>query len=1137
VDIAAWLRDLGLERYEQAFRENEIDAEILPKLTADDLKDIGVTIVGHRRKLLEAISALAGPRAGPPSAPQVEPSGPAEAAPAATPADAERRQLTVMFVDLVGSTALSARLDPEDMSQVIRSYQRCCAEAVGRWGGHVAKYMGDGVLAYFGWPQAHENEAERAVRAGLELVEAVRALDAPGLAPGGAHEGGQSLVPRVGIATGLVMVGELIGEGAAQEQTVVGETPNLAARLQELAAPGSVVISQATRRLVGGLFELTDLGPRRLKGFAEPLAAFQVVGEGRAEGRFEALHGELLTPLVGREHELGILLERWAWARDGDGQVVLLSGEPGIGKSRLTRSVLERPIDEPHTRLRYYGSPYHVNSALFPVIDQLERAAGFRPEDTAETRLDKLEAVLARATDDLAEVVPLIAALLSIPTGDRYPPVSLPPEVLKAKTFEAMLGQIEGLAKHQPVLMVFEDAQWIDPTSGELFGLVIDRIQHLPVLLLITFRPDFAPPWTGHAHVTSLSLSRLGQRQGARIVERLTGGKPLPAEVLQQILSKTDGVPLFVEELTKTVLESGLLRDASDRYELSGPLPLLAIPTTLHDSLMARLDRLAPVKQIAQIGAVIGREFSHELLAAVADLPEDELRSAVGQLAQAELILRRGTAPDVSYAFKHALVQDAAYQCLLKSRRQQLHARIAEILEARFGRTTESEPELLAHHYRHAGLLERAVPYTIRAGDLASKGFAFVEARARHQEALDLARALPPSEQAWRFQIRATLKLANVASNRTQFEQDLANLEHARSLAEQLDHRPRLAQIYYWMARLHYVLGQLDQGIKLGEVAHRIAEELGDDRATAGPVNLLGRFYFVRGQPEPASEFASRSVRQMHDLGDYVEEAGVSATLGSSYAMLGRFREGVDAIQHGLRVAERIEHLPTVAACLFNLGMVRGWHGDRGDSLQCFERALAISTELNDLFRVYLIHGNRGQAHLLANDFRSAEGDLLLCLNLASEIGTNFLLGSFRAYLAEARLRAGDVAAAAELCREAVQIAIETDQPWSLGIAWRAYAQCLLTADPPDPQGAEEAIQKAIAIQESYGTRIELAWSLTVLARVEGRVGAGAKARETFARAAEMFEAMGIERDLARVREALAELDRQSAVQDGALIG
>jgi class 3 adenylate cyclase len=735
-DLLAWPR-AGTVR--AGIRDNALDGEVLPDLTDADLAALGV-LLGHRKKLLKAIAALQAPATAEPAAPRgavaPEPSLVTTRAP-----EAERRQLTVLFCDLVGSTALAARLDPEDMGRVIRTYHETCARVVERWDGHVAKYMGDGVLAYFGWPQAHEDEAERAVRAGLELVEAVGALDSPASAAGDGREKKQPLAARVGVATGLVMVGELIGEGAAKEQMVVGETPNLAARLQALAAPGSVVISQSTRRLVGGLFQLADLGPRRLKGFAEPLAAWRVEDEGPAEGRFEALHGEHLTPLVGREHELGILLERWAWAKDGEGQIVLLSGEPGIGKSRLTRSLIERLAAAPHTRLRYYCSPHHTNSALYPVTEQLERASGLLVEDSAETRLDKLEVVLAEATDNFVEVAPLIAALLSIQAKPRYPPLNLTPEEQKLRTFEALLGQIAGLAERFPVLMVLEDAQWIDPTTSELFGLVIDRIQHLPVLLLITFRPEFMPPWTGFTHVTSLTLSRLGQRQGAQMIERLTGGKSLPAEVLEQILLKTDGVPLFLEELTKTVLESGMLTEAGDHYELSGSLPLLAIPATLHDSLMARLDRLAPVKEVAQIGAVIGREFSHELLSAVAPMSANQLGDALEQLVNSELVFCRGTPPGATYSFKHALVQDTAYQSLLKLKRQQLHARIAQVLE--LSPEAEAAPEVLAQHFTDAGLDAQAVRYWHKAGELAAGRSANVEAIAHLGKGLELVAKLP----------------------------------------------------------------------------------------------------------------------------------------------------------------------------------------------------------------------------------------------------------------------------------------------------------------------------------------------------------------------------------------------------------
>jgi class 3 adenylate cyclase/predicted ATPase len=721
--IDEWLDTIGLGRYAALFADNDIDLQVLPELGEADFEKLGISL-GHRKKLLKAIAALAGETVA----------ADAGIAPAATRPEAERRQLTVLFCDLVGSTALSARLDPEDMRAVIAAYQSACSEVIRRYEGHVAKFMGDGVLAYFGYPQAHEDDAERAVRAGLDLSSAIGRLNA---------DDGRALSVRVGIATGQVVVGDLIGEGASQEQAVVGETPNLAARLQALAAPGTVVISQATRRLVGGLFELSDLGPQRLKGFAEPLSAWRVEGEGRAEDRFEALHGERLTPLVGREHELGILLERWAWAKDGDGQVVLLSGEPGIGKSRLIRTLREHLRNEPYTPLSHYCSPYHINSALHPVIGLLERAARLDRDDPTEVQLAKLEAVLGRSSERLDEVVPLLAALLGVPIDARYAALTMTPEAQKRRTLQALLDQLADLAAQQPVLALYEDVHWIDPSTLEFIGLVIERVRRLPVLALITFRPEFQPPWISQDHVTTLTLSRLGRRQGADLVARVTGDKPLPAEVVEQIVARTDGVPLFVEELTKTVLESSLLADAGDHYELSGPLPPLAIPTTLHDSLMARLDRLAPVKEVAQIGAVIGREFSHELLAAMAPMSAKQLGDALEQLVNSELVFRRGTAPQATYRFKHALVQDAAYQSLLKSKRQQVHARIAQILEERFAETAAAQPELLAHHFAEARQAERAIEYWLKAGERAAERSANLEAIRHFTHGLEALATLP----------------------------------------------------------------------------------------------------------------------------------------------------------------------------------------------------------------------------------------------------------------------------------------------------------------------------------------------------------------------------------------------------------
>lgn len=732
LDIQAWLMELGLTRYAQAFLENEIDADVLLKLTAEDLNEIGVTAVGHRRKLLAAIAILK--EANPAS--QILPETAAKGVPRQSVASAERRQLTVLFCDMVGSTALSGKLDPEDLADVIRAYQEACKNSIDRWGGHIAKYLGDGVLAFFGYPTAHEDDAERSVRSGLDMVAMVGAIR---LADG------STLTARVGIATGLVMVGELIGEGSAQEEAVVGETPNLAARLQAIAEPGSVVIDPLCQQLIGGLFNYSDLGDQKLKGFSERVQAWRVLGESQAESRFEALRAGRLTGMVGREHEIGLLVDRWERANDGEGQVVLLSGEPGIGKSRIVRALRERLADLAHIPLSHYCSPYHSNSSLYPVIGLFERAAGFTQDDGAKLRLDKLEALLARGGAKLAEAVPLVAALLEIETSERYPPLSLAPQRQKQRTLEILVDQVEALAAEQPVLAIYEDVHWIDPTTLEALGLLIERVQRLPVLVLVTFRPEFSPPWTGYSHVMQLSLSRLTRRHGQALVTEIAGGKALPADVFEEILAKTDGIPLFVEELTKTVLESGLLIDAGDHYDLAAaPMPL-TIPATLHDSLTARLDRLAPVKAVAQLGAVIGRDFSHELIAAVSPLSESQLNAALDQLVDAELIFSRGAPPSVTYSFKHALVQEAAYQSLLKSKRRQLHGTVATALTGQLSEVGEAEPEIVAFHCTEAHLTEEAIKHWRNAARKSAERGAHVEAIAQLEKGLALVRSIPAS--------------------------------------------------------------------------------------------------------------------------------------------------------------------------------------------------------------------------------------------------------------------------------------------------------------------------------------------------------------------------------------------------------
>ena len=671
--------------------------------------------------------------------------------------DAERRQLTVLFCDLVDSTVLASRLDPEELREVVRAYQEACAKVIARFEGHIAQYLGDGLLVYFGYPLAHEDDAQRAVRAGLGIVEALGQLNTRLTQEWGVH-----LAVRLGCHTGLVVVGE-VGGGARQEQLALGETPNLAARLQGIAAPNALVVSAATVQLLGGFFTSQSLGTSELKGLAQPIEVYQVLHESMARSRLEAAGSTGLTPLVGREQEVQLLLERWSQVKDGSGQVVLLSGEAGIGKSRLVQVLKEHVAAEPQSWLTpCQCSPYHQNTALYPWIDLLERVAlRFERDESPQQRLSKLEGFLVQYGLPLAEAVPLFASLLSLPLTADYASLTMAPEQQKQKTMQALLTILLRIAAQQPVLFVMEDLHWVDPSTLELLSLLVDQGPTTRILALLTFRPDFSPPWTGRAHLTQVTLNRLSRRQAAEMTDRVAHGKALPTEVVEQVVAKTDGVPLFVEELTKMVLESGLLQEREERYELRGPLSPLAIPTTLHDSLMARLDRLATVKALAQLGATLGREFSYELLQAVAPWDEETLQQGLHQLVEAEFLYQRGLLPQATYLFKHALIQDAAYQSLLRSTRQQYHQRIAQVLEARFPETVEMQPELVAHHYTEAGLAEQAMPYWQRAGQHAIERSAHVEAISHLTQGLAVLTTLPDTPERLLHELNAHITLGD----------------------------------------------------------------------------------------------------------------------------------------------------------------------------------------------------------------------------------------------------------------------------------------------------------------------------------------------------------------------------------------
>src|SRR3989441_1644132 len=734
LNVRTWLEAGGFGEYAEAFEANNIDGEALLALTDGHLKELGIPL-SRRVKLLKAIALLSPSSPPSPAAGPKRSSGVRTAGTAPATATAERRHLTVMFVDLVGSTALSNRLDPEDLRNVIRKYQDAVVREVTRYDGYVAQYLGDGMLAHFGFPMAHEDDAERGVRAALATVGALTAMGSLGV---------ENLSVRIGIATGIVVAGDLLGEGAAREHAVVGETPNLAARLQGVAAPGEVVVSANTHHLVEHLFEFRDLGPQHLKGFAAPVSAYAITGERSSGSRFEARRGELLAAMVGRDNELTLLIENWRGVQSGQGRLTLITGDAGIGKSRIIRALQDALAAERPARLDYQCSPYHSDSALFPVIQHLARAARFEPADTPDRRLDRLEALLkefgARSVRDIA----LIAALLGIDGVQRYGPLELTPQQQRLGTFKALTGLLGDVARIRPLLWTIGDGQWIDPTTLELIDLCLERIANLPVLILASARPDFHDAFGSRPNLTRLPLFRLGRTQIATMVRGVTRGKALPEELLNEIAAKSDGVPLFIEELTKTLLESGVLHETKDAFVVDDPLPNLAIPASLHDSLMARLDRLQPVKEVAQTAACIGREFSYRLLRAIMPAPDKAPDEALARLVEAELIFSRGTPQEGQYAFKHALVRDAAYESLLKAKRQQIHERLVNALEA----LPDTPPEILAFHAMQAGLNEKAIASWQKAGAQAIARPAYKEALAHLSQALRLAEQMGET-RAW----------------------------------------------------------------------------------------------------------------------------------------------------------------------------------------------------------------------------------------------------------------------------------------------------------------------------------------------------------------------------------------------------
>jgi class 3 adenylate cyclase/predicted ATPase len=844
--VTEWLESIGLSEYAQRFAENGIDLSVVCDLTDQDLKDLGV-LLGHRRKILRAIAELEDAARPQPAKTATEPRRPGEG---------ERRYLTVMFCDLVGSTALAARLDPEDMRALIAAYYTRITEVISRYQGKIARYMDDGVLVYFGYPQSHEDDAEQAVRAALSLIGAVASI----------RNVAASLQIRIGIATGTVLVTELLIENVRAEQEVVGETPNLAARLQTMAEPGTVLICTSTRRLTRGEFHYRELGPVALKGWAEPVRVYQVLGMSGVESRFEATHTTKLPPLFGRDEEIELLLRRWRQATQDEGWVVTLTGEPGIGKSHIALALNERLQGESHVTLRYFCSEHHTHSALSPFINQLERASGFERGDSAQEKLFKLDALLAQSTNN-PEHLAVLANLLALPVDDQYRLQGLTSQKRKEKTFAALMAQLDGLAARQPVLLIFEDVHWIDPTSLEFLAAAVEHMPQLRALLLITARPEFTPPWPSYPHTTTILLTRLGRRDGTALVLRVTGGKTLPKEVMEHILAHTDGVPLFVEELTKMVLEGGLLRERDGEYVLEGPLPALAIPTTLQASLMARLDRLSPVRDVAQIGAVAGREFHYELVNAVAGLPKQRLDEAFDQLVRSELMYCRGEIPHAVYTFKHALVRDAAYAGLLRSRRVHLHAAIAKALEENFPEVVRTQPEIIAYHYTQAKNYEKALHFWYEAGKQSAARSANNEAVGHLKQGLDQIPNIDDPMLRNKSELLLQTSLGN--SLRTIKGWSTDSVKHAYTRALQLCKESGLDELVlpamFGLWTWNFVHASLGEAQALSEHLLRSAEDVDNAVCKVLAHEALGFTLFAQGKFAAAHAELERSISLCED--------------------------------------------------------------------------------------------------------------------------------------------------------------------------------------------------------------------------------------------------------------------------------
>lgn len=1126
--VSAWLESLGLEVYREPFQQNAITWDVLSELNNDDLASLGV-LLGHRKKLLRAIAQLSQSGEGESAMPSPSPTG-QEIKPFPSDRDrAERRQLTIMFCDLVGSTALAGQLDPEDLQTAIRRFLDTCSQAISRFNGYIAKYMGDGLLVYFGYPHAYEHDAERAVHAGLAVLDLVKAL--PSDDP--THQG-SDIAARIGIATGQVIVGEVLGQDTARERSVFGETPNLAARLQSLAAPNQLIVDSATKRLVGSEFEFADRGNVSLKGFEAPVQVWQVLSSKPSASRFESYRSGRLTSFIGREHEMALLLGRWREAVGGEGQVVILCGEAGIGKSRIVRNLRDRLVAEGCETIQFQCSPYHANTALYPAISYLRQAAGLTGQDSPTMQLQKLDALAVHRGIDDQTTVALLADLLSIHGDVRHQPLNAPSEKRKEMTLEALVQQLHRLADRCPTLFIVEDAHWLDPTTNDLLTRIIDRIQPMRVLLAITYRPDFKPVWVDYGHVTFLTLSRLPRRHSVELLASMTGGKALPPEVQHTILAKTDGVPLYLEELTKSLLESGLLAEAKDSFSLKGPIKELSIPDSLQALLMERIDRLGSAKEIVQTGATIGREFGYELLRQTVDVTEGELNHALHLLSASGLIFQEGEIPAAKYLFKHALIQDAAYSTLSKKSRRVLHARIAKTLEARFAERVKAEPELLAYHYEQAGAIDQAVQYWQLAARRDAAQSADTEALSHFNRTLQLLETLPKSQARDALELELLiergvplLSVKGYASDEMEH-----NYRRAKDLSE--EHSGSVHQFLairgVWV--FHLVRGHLANARDLAETLlalakrEQISDLLIDAHHLLGSTNFfLGRFDEARTHLLMAISMDDPNQHRVLAL-RFGQDPGITARiiLARTLWILGEVEQAETMAQEAIVMARAIEHPYTLVFALVFLSRFYSAAHNAKRTLELTNEAIAVSTRYSFALGLAIATTSQGWA-LAESGPEQGLGKLLNGLSAIRATGAMLDLTFSLALLAEIYLRNHRFEEGLGAIEEAQKIAGSGGELFWQSELFRLKGELLLRQSNQSAPEVEHCFNEALKIARAQSaTMLELR-AATSMAKLLRKQSKPDSARSILDSVLSRFSGQGVNPDLIEAQELLEQLN------------